>query len=625
MTYKKRASSFMLLDSFLIISAFIFSLLIINEPSRIMGAGFWLSCTIILFSYHAVSYLFHMNKKAWQYASIDELTVILRTLTAAIILNAAAQQVLFATVNYRSLIVTWLLMIVFIGGSRFIWRIYQERQLQKSAKGKRTLIIGAGSAGTMIARQLKRNPATGLYPVAFIDDDPAKQHLEVFSLPVAGGTKDIPEIADDFKAEHIIIAMPSLERRRLQDISRICASLDVKTQILPRIEDLVTGKVSVSEFREVSINDLLGREPVDLETQHIDASLRGKTVLVTGAGGSIGSEICRQLMRYEPKALVLLGHGEHSIFSIELELRETYGAASTAFFPEIADVQDKDRLQRLFAEYRPDVIYHAAAHKHVPLMERNPEEAVKNNIIGTKNTAEAADIAGVKTFVMVSTDKAVNPTSVMGASKRLAEVVVQHMNERSETTFAIVRFGNVLGSSGSVIPLFKRQISRGGPVTVTDPEMVRYFMTIPEASSLVIQAGSLAKGGETFVLDMGEPVKIVDLAKNLIKLSGSGAEDIKIEFTGIRPGEKLYEELLDKGEIHEEQIFPKIHLGRPSLKNYDRIEALLANYTLLGKDSLREKLLSLSSEAATIKEGTPEEANVKTAMKSKENSKVVSI
>src|SRR5699024_3636002 len=321
-------------------------------------------------------------------------------------------------------------------------------------------------------------------------------------------------------------------------------------------------KVSVKHLKNVEVEDLLGREPVKLDIDGISEYITGQTILVTGAGGSIGSELCRQLMNFKPSRIVLFGHGEYSIYTIDIELRETYGQSDVEIIPVIGDVQDRKQMFAIVETYRPKIIYHAAAHKHVPLMETNPHEAVKNNVIGTKNVAEAAEAHNVHTFVLVSTDKAVNTTNVMGATKRLAEMVIQDLNTKSKTTFTAVRFGNVLGSRGSVIPLFKKQIERGGPVTVTHPDMTRYFMTIPEATRLVIQAGTLAKGGEIFVLDMGEPVKIVDLAKNLIKLSGYSEDEIPIEFTGIRPGEKMYEELLSDGEVFPDEVYEKIYVGR---------------------------------------------------------------
>ncbi|MCR6106831.1 polysaccharide biosynthesis protein [Salipaludibacillus agaradhaerens] len=595
MSIHKRTSLFIALDTLFILIAFFSSFIIINEPQIYFNVNFWLSCTIILLSYHMFSFLYKMNKKAWEYASVGELNVILKTLTISIVFNAFIQLLIFDHIQYRILFITWLLMVVLIGGARFWWRMRNQDRKRIDLTKKRTLIVGAGSAGTMVARQLLQNQSADLRPVAFIDDDANKQKLDIYALPVAGSTADIPNVVDNMKIENIIIAIPSLKRHKLQQIYQLCSTVKVKTQILPMIEDLVTGKVSVKQFKNVSVEDLLGRETVELDNDLIGDTITGKNVLVTGAGGSIGSELCRQIINHAPKKLVLLGHGENSIYNIEMELKEIMSHSMTEIVTEIADIQDEKKLLTVFDNHAPEVVYHAAAHKHVPLMERNPEEAIKNNTIGSLNVATAAHNARVKTFVMVSTDKAVNPTSVMGASKRLAEMVIHDLNQKSKTIFTVVRFGNVLGSNGSVIPLFKKQIEKGGPVTVTHPDMVRYFMTIPEASRLVIQASCLAQGGETFVLDMGEPVKIVDLAKNLISLSGHSEEEIGIEFTGIRPGEKLYEELLNKDEIHDEQIFPKIYLGKCAVTNIHKVEKLLSSYALMDKKALRAKVLELTN------------------------------
>ncbi|MCR6096266.1 polysaccharide biosynthesis protein [Salipaludibacillus agaradhaerens] len=595
MSIHKRTSLFIVLDTLFILIAFFSSFIIINEPQIYFNVNFWLSCTIILLSYHMFSFLYKMNKKAWEYASVGELNVILKTLTISIVFNAFIQLLIFDHIQYRILFITWLLMVVLIGGARFWWRMRNQDHKRIDLTKKRTLIVGAGSAGTMVARQLLQNQRADLRPVAFIDDDANKQKLDIYALPVAGSTADIPNVVANMKIENIIIAIPSLKRHKLQQIYQLCSTVKVKTQILPMIEDLVTGKVSVKQFKNVSVEDLLGRETVELDNDLIGDTITGKNVLVTGAGGSIGSELCRQIITHAPKKLVLLGHGENSIYNIEMELKEIMSHSMTEIVTEIADIQDEKKLLTVFDNHAPEVVYHAAAHKHVPLMERNPEEAIKNNTIGSLNVATAAHNARVKTFVMVSTDKAVNPTSVMGASKRLAEMVIHDLNQKSKTIFTVVRFGNVLGSNGSVIPLFKKQIEKGGPVTVTHPDMVRYFMTIPEASRLVIQASCLAQGGETFVLDMGEPVKIVDLAKNLISLSGHSEEEIGIEFTGIRPGEKLYEELLNKDEIHDEQIFPKIYLGKCAVTNIHKVEKLLSSYALMDKKALRAKVLELTN------------------------------
>jgi FlaA1/EpsC-like NDP-sugar epimerase len=410
-----------------------------------------------------------------------------------------------------------------------------------------------------------------------------------------GGTKDIPHLVEKHGIENIIIAIPSLRKGQLQEVYQECSKTSAKVQIMPMIEDIVSGKVSVNQFRDVQVEDLLGREPVDLDIKSISKKLTGKTILVTGAGGSIGSEICRQVSKFNPKKLLLLGHGENSIYTIDMELRNKH-REEFEIIPIIADIQDRSRIFEVMEQHTPDVIYHAAAHKHVPLMEYNPKEAVKNNVIGTKNVAEAADTFGVGTFVLVSSDKAVNPTNVMGSTKRIAEMVIQNLDKNSNTNFVAVRFGNVLGSRGSVIPLFKRQIQAGGPVTVTHPDMTRYFMTIPEASRLVMQAGALARGGEIFVLDMGEPVKIVDLAKNLIKLSGYSIDEIGIKYAGIRPGEKMFEELLGENEVHGEAVFPKIFIGKTVEFDYGRVANLVENHSEFEQSYLAQYVLNLANK-----------------------------
>src|SRR5690625_1790472 len=412
----------------------------------------------------------------------------------------------------------------------------------------------------------------------------------IYNIPVVGKIRDIPEIVEREEIEHIVIAIPSLQRSELKAIVDICSSTDVRVQKIPKIEDIMTGKVSVSSLRNVEVEDLLGREPVQLDTAKIESTIQNEIIMVTGAGGSIGSEIVRQLTKFKPKRLVLVGHGEYSIYEIHRELKDL---EDIEIVPVIGDVKDKARMRNIIKEHLPTKIYHAAAHKHVPLMEANPHESVKNNVIGTKNVAEAAAENNVATFVLVSTDKAVNPTNVMGASKRIAEMVVQSMNGKSDTKFVAVRFGNVLGSRGSVIPLFKKQIEAGGPVTVTDPEMTRYFMTIPEASRLVIQAGTLAQGGEIFVLDMGDPVKIVDLATNLIHLSGFSVDEIGIEYSGIRPGEKMYEELLGDGEIMPGQVYEKIYVGRTMEVDSTAIRELVHKLDDYNAVELKNVLMSI--------------------------------
>lgn len=595
MTYKSRLYFLISLDSCIVLSTIFLSHLLFNQVSSTPTSAMLLSAVTLLICHHIFSFVYHLYKKAWEYASVGELLSIFKVISFSIFTTAIVQVITYQQVNYRVLVVTWMTHLLLIGGSRFIWRIYRDNYLKPTVNKKRTLIVGAGSAGTMVVRQLLSNPEAELLPVAFIDDNKKKQKLDIFGIPVIGGVEDIPLLSVKYKIENIVIAIPSLNKKQLNLIFKQCAKTTAKTQMIPMLEDIMTGKVSVNQFRDVQVEDLLGRETIELDMTSISESITNKVVLVTGAGGSIGSEICRQISNFSPKRLVLLGHGENSIYSIEMELKESCKNKGIEFITEIADLQDYEKLLSVVDIYRPNVIYHAAAHKHVPLMERNPEEAVKNNVIGTRNIAQAASQNGVETFVMISTDKAVNPTSVMGATKRLAEMIIQHFDQISSTKFVAVRFGNVLGSRGSVIPLFKKQIQNGGPVTVTHPDMVRYFMTIPEAARLVIQAGALAKGGEIFVLDMGEPVKIVDLAINLIKLSGNSIDDIGIEFTGIRPGEKLFEELLNKEEIQEKQVYPKIYIGKTSKLYIDEINYLLLNFKVMDREQLRNKLVDLAN------------------------------
>ncbi|QOY34901.1 polysaccharide biosynthesis protein [Anaerobacillus isosaccharinicus] len=601
MTYRQRLSLFIAIDSSIVLTAIFISSLLVSADLNILTFPIIMCSIVILSSHHFFAVVLKLYKKVWEYASIAELLIIFKVVTFSIIIAAIVQQFILHDNLFRILVITWMLHILLIGSSRFFWRMYRDRKVNSVDHKKRTLIIGAGSAGTMVARQLLKSNEGKLLPVAFIDDEFKKHHLDILGIPVVGGIGYIETAVEKLNIDYIIIAIPSLSKKRLNIIFEACSKTKTKTQILPMLEDLVTGKVSVTQFRDVQVEDLLGRETVQLNIDKILGFLTNKVVLVTGAGGSIGSEICRQVSTFSPYKIILLGHGENSIYSIELELKEKYGHTDIEFITEIADIQDANRMTAVMKKHRPTVVYHAAAHKHVPLMERNPEEAVKNNLIGTKNVAMAASLAGVETFVMISSDKAVNPTSVMGATKRLSEMLIQNLDKTSNTKFVAVRFGNVLGSRGSVIPLFKKQIEKGGPVTITHPEMVRYFMTIPEASRLVIQAGSLAKGGEIFVLDMGEPVKIVDLARKLIVLSGHSLEDIEIEFTGMRPGEKLYEELLKAEEVQEQQIYPKIYIGKTVNLYMKEIEDIMNKYSSLDKESLTETLLNLANNNFPIK------------------------
>lgn len=592
MGLKQRLLALVFLDSAIVIFSIFICNFILAADIRPVDNVLVTSSAVLLVVHHICAYYFKLYKKAWEYASAKEIKSIVYAVTISIAFTGLMQIAVFQEFYLRTLIMTWMAHVILIGGSRMTWRLYRDTYISNNKEGKKTLIVGAGSAGTMVARQLTQETSSGLLPVAFLDDNPSKQGLEIMGLPVYGAIKDVKKAVEKFSIEHIIIAVPSLESEELNQIVNVCAETKVRTQTLPRMEDIMLGKVEVTQFKDVDVEDLLGREPVKLDVEGIADSITNKRVLVTGAGGSIGSEICRQIARFSPEEIVLLGHGENSIYSIEMELKNSLPELNIS--TEIADIQDKSKLMQIFENRKPHVVFHAAAHKHVPLMERNPEEAVKNNALGTKNTAEASDHSGVSTFVMVSSDKAVNPTSVMGATKRLAEMIVQHMDTVSKTKFVAVRFGNVLGSRGSVIPLFKKQIQNGGPVTVTDPEMVRYFMTIPEASRLVIQAGALAKGGEIFVLDMGEPVKIVDLAKNLIKLSGYTVEEIGIKFSGIRPGEKMYEELLSKEEVHEDQVYPKIYVGKSGEINISEVINFTKKCETLEKHEITKRVLEIA-------------------------------
>ncbi|WP_425356342.1 polysaccharide biosynthesis protein [Staphylococcus hsinchuensis] len=542
------------------------------------------SAISLLVFHHLFAALFNLYHRAWEYASVSELLLVVRAVSSSIIATIVIVPI-FTGISpfFRLYFITWMMHLILIGGSRIFWRIYRKYIVGKSVKKTPTLIVGAGQGGSLLIRQMLRSPNMRMEPVLAVDDDINKQRIAIAEgVKVQGVINDIPMLVKKYEIKKIIIAIPTLSADRLKEINEICNIDGVEMFKMPSIEDVMSGELEVNQLKKVKIEDLLGRDPVELDMAMISKELTNKTIMITGAGGSIGSEICRQVCKFKPNKIILLGHGENSIYLIHHELTNKYGK-EIEVIPVIADIQNKTRLQEVVNEFKPYVIYHAAAHKHVPLMEYNPREAVRNNIIGTRNIAETAKEVGIRKFVMISTDKAVNPPNVMGASKRVAEMIIQSLNEpEGSTDFVVVRFGNVLGSRGSVIPLFKKQIEAGGPVTVTHPDMTRYFMTIPEASRLVLQAGALAQGGEVFVLDMGEPVKIVDLARNLIRLSGKKEEDIGIEFSGIRPGEKLYEELLNENEIHPEQVYEKIYIGKVRLENkselYEFIEELSEHF-----------------------------------------------
>lgn len=543
--------------------------------------------------YLVIFLLFGLYNQLWQYASIGELLSIVYAVTVG---TSSVVLVIYflAPMRYPNTVAVllWLTTTILIGGSRFLGRILQDSvfNLHFSGMPKRVLIIGAGDAGALAVRELKNSYYREGYPVGIIDDAPQKQKLKLMGIPVLGTREDITRVIRSHKVEEVIIAMPSAPGEVIRDMTEICEKSGLVIKIIPGIYNYFSGEVDSLKIREVQIEDLLGRDQVNLDIEEVAGYLAGETVIITGAGGSIGSELCRQICRFNPQKLILAGRGENSIFDIEQELSSECPGIKVV--TEILDVKDRDKVELVFRRYKPGVVFHAAAHKHVPLMERNPEEALKNNILGTYNVAEISDVTQVKTFVLISTDKAINPTSIMGSTKRVAEMIIQSFDRQSQTRFVAVRFGNVLGSRGSVIPTFKKQINKGGPVTVTHPEMVRYFMTIPEAAQLVIQAGAMAQGGEVFILDMGKPVKIVDLARDLIRLSGFEVDvDIKIEYTGIRPGEKLYEELLTAEEGTASTKHQRIFVAKPNGIDVAGIEGLVQLIRERGSYLTREEIV----------------------------------
>lgn len=523
-----------------------------------------------------IFYFFRLYRSLWQYASINELIQIcLATLSGGLV--SLCFGLISGMMQPRSFyIISWMLSFMLLGASRLSYRTLR-RVMRVSAceceKGdkKRVMIIGAGSAGSMVIKELRDHVELNAEPVIVIDDDKWKHKSNINGVLVVGNRTKIQEMAISYNIDEIIIAMPSASRSEISEILKICKQTKCCLKTLPGVFEIINGRVSIRNLREVNIEDLLGRDEVKLNTSEIAGYLKNEVVLVTGGGGSIGSELCRQIAKFGPKKLLIFDISENSAYDLQNELLRTY-KNKLNLEVLIGSIREKERLRQIFAQYKPGVVFHAAAHKHVPLMEMNPAEAIKNNVLGTLNTAQCADEYGVKKFVMLSTDKAVNPTNIMGATKRLAEMLVQSLDKHSKTEFVAVRFGNVLGSNGSVIPLFKRQIMQGGPVTVTHPNIIRYFMTIPEAARLVIQAGAMAGGGEIFILDMGQPVKIADLARDLIRLSGLDPDtDIKVEYTGLRPGEKLYEELLMAEEGIQKTKHQKIFVGKPMELSYNEV------------------------------------------------------
>ena len=552
-------------------------------------------------------YFFGIYRRLWRYASIRELVLILSAVTTATMVVSVIMIGLFAFNVFggfpRSvLIIDWLLSIAFIGGFRFIFRILGENtskaaqdSLVSGLRKKWVLVVGAGDAGAMVVRELQKNPQLNMKPMGFLDDDPAKQDSKIHGVPVLASLDQIAKTLESEHVDEVIIAIPSASGSVLRKVTEVCRQRNVPFRTMPGIYELLGGVVSVSRLREVEIADLLRRKPVTMDNTPLGEVLKEKIVLVTGGGGSIGRELCRQIAQLHPARLLMLGHGENSIFEAVISLKENFPRLEIE--PLIADVRDYDRLTVIFDRWQPEVVFHTAAHKHVPLMESNIEEAITNNIQGTRNIVNVSLAHDVKRLVMISTDKAIRPVNVMGATKRIAEMLVLDAAKKHQKAFTVVRFGNVLGSRGSVVPRFKRQIAQGGPVTVTHPDMKRYFMTIPEAVHLVLQASAMSKGGENYVLDMGEQVKILDLAEDLIRLSGlEPGKDINIVFSGIRPGEKLSEDLWDKGFAFSPTRHPDIHqVDSEEVLTTQALNAMVDQLIELAHEGKPEEILSILS------------------------------
>lgn len=569
---------------------------------------------------------FGLYRRLWSYASAKEIKPIVAAVTTASVFVALGILVLtsvqssFSHVYHgfprATLVIDWLLSLVLVGGFRYLPRLLADSRRTTASSAKRTapgkprriLVVGAGDAGALVVREMQKNTRLNMEPICFVDDDPTKQKQQIHDVAVLGTISDLPRVIDLKRIQEVIFAIPSAPGSVVRQVADDCWRKAIPFRTMPSIYELIDGRVSVNRLREVEITDLLRRAPVPIDDYQVGLNLSGKRVLVTGAGGSIGRELCRQIAHWHPSSLILLGHGENSIFKILRELEETFLALP--LHPVIADVRDRDRLKIIFEIHRPQVVFHVAAHKHVPLMEYNIEEAVTNNVLGTRSVAEVSLSSAVERMVMISSDKAICPSSVMGATKRLAELVVLDFTNRSDTVFSVVRFGNVLGSRGSVIPHFKHQIAQGGPVTVTHPEMRRYFMTIPEAVHLVLQAMALGRGGEVFVLKMGEQIRILDLAEDLIRLSGlEPGKDIEIVFTGIRPGEKLSEELWDHEARYEPTSHPEIvRLDDQDILNSEKLNNVVNELEHLARLGDPETILKIMEETipgASIRNAPP--------------------
>ena len=580
------------MDMILILLSMILSREFLDIIVDIPNEQFYIAVVFVQIVYVAIAIRLKVFSLITRYTGTKTYVKIGGSLLCAYVFLLLFSTFIWKNFSYRFILVAFITSFVALIVPRLIWKyMHEQSKVQQASENQpiRTLVVGAGDGGNLFINTVEEKKIN-IEIVGIIDQDPNKLGSFIRSYKVLGDRNDIPRLVEEFNVEQVTIAIPSLSGRDREAIVAICKSVGVPVNNMPSIEDIFSGDVTVSDFQEIDIADLLGRPEVVLNQEELNTYFEGKTILVTGAGGSIGSELCRQIIRFSPKRLLLVGHGENSIYLIHRELQAAYGD-TVELVPIIADIQDRNLIFDIMATYQPNVVYHAAAHKHVPLMEYNPHEAVKNNIFGTKNVAEAAKAANVEKFVMISTDKAVNPPNVMGATKRVAEMIVTGLNESGKTQFAAVRFGNVLGSRGSVVPVFEDQVKKGGPVTVTDFRMTRYFMTIPEASRLVIQAGHLAKGGEIFILDMGEPVQILELARKVIMLSGKTEEEIGIVESGIRPGEKLYEELLSSEERVSEQIHEKIFVGRVTNKDQDSVQTFIHSLLSLDRKELKDVLI----------------------------------
>ncbi|MDP2966192.1 MAG: nucleoside-diphosphate sugar epimerase/dehydratase [Pelolinea sp.] len=584
-----------------VLSAYILRLELVEVFSNYYLSLLWMLGLTLLIKL-VVYYFFGLYRRMWIYASMKELQLVLVAVTIASALVSAFMLVLFANRFFISfprsvLIIDWIQSIIFVGGLRYGLRMFAEGWNKFSGNGKispqkTALIIGAGDAGALVAKELLKNPQLNLKPIGFLDDNPDKFKQQIHGVPVIGKLKDISKTIDSKVINEVIIAIPSAPGSIVRSVSDSCHRNHIPFRTMPGLYELLGGKVSVSRLREVDIADLLRRELTDIDDQAVGKILKGKTVLVTGAGGSIGTELCRQIARWKPSELVLLGHGENSIFETYLEIKENFPELKLS--ASIADIRDGNRIEQEFSRYKPQVVFHAAAHKHVPLMENNVEDCILNNVLGTQHIINSCLKHDVERLVLISTDKAIRPVSVMGASKRLAEMLVLDAAAKTDMPYSVVRFGNVLGSRGSVVPLFKRQIAHGGPVTVTHPKMKRYFMTIPEAVHLVLQAAGIGKGGETFILNMGQQIKIVDLAEDLIKLSGlEPGKDIDIVFTGIRNGEKLSEDLWNDGRQFNQTKHPDIYSeeGQEELRG-DALNLAVKDLVDLANAGAKEKIIS---------------------------------